>query len=65
MPQVTALCPKTIYLIVGVTHPQVKRQEGEVYREGLFELAKSLGVGDHEKFVNKYLRTYPRTIRTI
>ena len=55
MPQVTALCPKTIYLIVGVTHPQVKRQEGEVYREGLFELAKSLGVGDHVKFVNKYL----------
>ncbi len=55
MPQVVAACPQVIYLVVGATHPQVKRQEGEVYREGLIAMAEALGVGAHVRFVNRYL----------
>ncbi|MFU0827347.1 MAG: GDP-mannose-dependent alpha-(1-6)-phosphatidylinositol monomannoside mannosyltransferase [Lachnoclostridium sp.] len=44
-----------LYLILGQTHPCVKKKSGEVYREKLMNMVDSLGIKDHVQFVNKYL----------
>lgn len=38
------LDPAPIYTIAGKTHPKVLEQQGEAYRDGLYELAARLGV---------------------
>ena len=55
MPRIVAACPEALYLVVGATHPQVKRQEGEKYRETLVEMAGALGVRAHVQFVDRFL----------
>lgn len=47
--------PDVLYLILGRTHPEVVRQEGECYREGLIEKVNTLGLNDHVRFVDRYL----------
>ncbi|HHV29006.1 glycosyltransferase family 4 protein [Acetivibrio mesophilus] len=44
-----------VYLVLGQTHPCVKREYGEVYREKLLEMVEQLGIKDYVRFVDKYL----------
>jgi len=44
-----------IYLILGKTHPGVKASMGENYRHSLMDLAGSLGIRNHVRFIDKYL----------
>jgi polysaccharide biosynthesis protein PslF len=54
MVQVVKQNPSAVYLVLGATHPCVKAQSGENYRESLMKLAKDLGIEKNIIFVNKY-----------
>ncbi|MBW1906461.1 MAG: glycosyltransferase, partial [Deltaproteobacteria bacterium] len=49
--------PDVIYLVVGVTHPEIKRRVGEQYRHSLQREVESLGLGDHVIFRNQFVDT--------
>ena len=55
MPAVLAAQPSALYLIVGQTHPELLKKDGEAYRNSLVETARRVGVADHVKFANEYL----------
>ncbi len=57
MPAIVEARPKSLYVILGATHPHLVAREGEAYRDSLRDLADSLGVGDHVRFVNTYVDT--------
>lgn len=55
LPSIIKRYPEVVYIIVGETHPNVRKTEGESYREFLKSEARRLGVEDNVKFVNKFL----------
>jgi glycosyltransferase involved in cell wall biosynthesis len=55
LPSIVKKNPKVLFLIIGITHPSVLRQEGEKYREMLEEKVKTLHLRRHVKFINSYV----------
>jgi len=55
MPAIIDKFPDVLYLIIGKTHPSVKKNEGECYRNFLEQKVQDLGLHGHVKFINKYL----------
>ena len=55
LPNVVKKFPNLLYLIIGETHPIVRKNEGEQYRNFLEKKVKELGLVKNVKFYNKYI----------
>jgi glycosyltransferase involved in cell wall biosynthesis len=47
--------PEVLFLVIGKTHPNVVKSEGEKYRENLEAKITALRLNDNVKFINKYM----------
>jgi glycosyltransferase involved in cell wall biosynthesis len=57
LPEILARHPDVVYIVSGVTHPHIRRREGERYRESLQALAAQLGVSSHLILNNRFVST--------
>ena len=55
MPEIIRSCPNAVYVILGATHPNLVRNQGEAYRESLAARARKLGVDGHVVFFNQFV----------
>ena len=55
LPEVVKKFPNILYLIIGATHPVVRKEKGESYRNFLEKKVKELGLHKNVKFYNKYV----------
>jgi glycosyltransferase involved in cell wall biosynthesis len=55
MPAIIAACPDAVYVVLGATHPNLVRHEGESYRGRLMARAVDLGVADHVVFFDQFV----------
>lgn len=55
LPEITRQHPDLIYIVLGATHPNLLRAEGERYRLSLERLAERLGMRQHVAFYNRFV----------
>ena len=55
MPAIVRSCPNAVYVILGATHPNLVRTQGEAYRDSLAARARELGMEDHVVFFNQFV----------
>jgi glycosyltransferase involved in cell wall biosynthesis len=55
LPKIIKKFPNVIYLIIGKTHPEVLKRDGEKYRNALYEKVVELGLQNNVRFINRYL----------
>ncbi|HUA37670.1 MAG TPA: glycosyltransferase family 4 protein [Candidatus Sulfopaludibacter sp.] len=55
LPTIVREFPNIVYIVLGQTHPNLLRDEGEAYRLSLERLAKDLGVQKHVVFFNRFV----------
>lgn len=55
MPRIIEAEPSAVYIVLGMTHPNVLKHDGESYRFSLKRLVKNLGLEDHVIFHNRFV----------
>jgi len=55
LPKLVEKHPDIMYLIIGKTHPNLVREEGEKYRAELMEEIERLGLKNNVRFCNRYV----------
>lgn len=55
LPAIVKDHPEVVFLVIGKTHPEVVKTDGEKYREMLEEKVRILNLQNHVRFINKYL----------
>lgn len=55
LPSIVKENPSVLFLVIGKTHPNIIKHDGEVYREMLKEKVEQLRLQQHVRFINKYL----------
>ena len=55
MPRIIRKHPDATYFVIGETHPEVRKREGERYRLRLINLVNELKIENNVKFHNRYL----------
>jgi glycosyltransferase involved in cell wall biosynthesis len=55
LPDVVKKVPNALYVIIGQTHPNVKKQEGESYRNELKALIHQLHLEDHVQMIDEFM----------
>ena len=58
MPDVVRAVPNACYVILGATHPELQRTEGERYRTRLETLITDLGMTEHVVFIDRFVTQY-------
>jgi len=55
IPSILKSRPDAVYVVLGATHPNLVRDQGEAYRESLVARVKTLGVEKHVVFLDQFV----------
>jgi len=55
MPAVLKQHPGAVFIILGETHPHIKQEYGDAYRQSLFQQVSRLGLKEHVLFHNRFV----------
>ena len=55
MPSILQRRPDAVYIVLGATHPNLVRDQGEAYRDSLRARVRELGIDNHVVFLDRFV----------